>query len=199
MSEFPINKSNTVDGHHARCKICYRLYQQQWRDGNPEKSSAYTKKWKNSNPEKAKEGDRKQNKLRRKRKTETARAWRRRHPDKIREVNQRQYSKQRAWAKEHPEVYAYHALVRRRMQKQACPQWLTSQHKEQIRLIYKSARTKSEFHEIDFHVDHIEPIKGVDELGNHVSCGLHVPWNLQVLTAEENLLKKNKLNYKILK
>jgi hypothetical protein len=66
--------------------------------------------------------------------------------------------------------------------KNKTPSWVTRQ---EIREIY--ARCPK-----GFHVDHIVPLNGIID-GRPVT-GLHVPWNLQYLTPEENHKKKNKIS-----
>ena len=76
---------------------------------------------------------------------------------------------------------------RKRRHKDAAPVWLTVEHKKAIRQLYVSARELTKATGERYVVDHIIPL-----ISEEV-CGLHVPWNLRVITQEENLKKSNKL------
>jgi histidinol dehydrogenase len=69
----------------------------------------------------------------------------------------------------------------------ATPKWLTKEHLNQIKSLYKEAKELEKLNNIKYHVDHIVPLQG-----ENVS-GLHVPWNLRVITADENFSKNNRL------
>jgi hypothetical protein len=69
----------------------------------------------------------------------------------------------------------------------AMPKWLTEEHHKQIESFYWLAKLQKELTDEKFHVDHIVPLKG------KTVCGLHVPWNLQVIPELENIRKGNKI------
>jgi hypothetical protein len=76
---------------------------------------------------------------------------------------------------------------RRALELQATPKWLTASHKLHMECKYSLAAMLSKNTAEQHHVDHIVPLNG------KTVCGLHVPWNLQVITAKENLSKSNRI------
>lgn len=93
----------------------------------------------------------------------------------------------RRWAKQNPAKVIANAYKRTEALKQRVPSWLTDDHWREINVLYLTARKKTEETGIVHHVDHIFPLRG------KTVNGLHVPWNLQVLTRDENLRKTNHL------
>lgn len=77
--------------------------------------------------------------------------------------------------------------ARRRKHREATPRWLTRKEKSTIRQLYQAAITSTQITGEQYVVDHIYPLR------SDVVCGLHVPWNLRVITQEENLKKSNAL------
>ena len=69
----------------------------------------------------------------------------------------------------------------------ATPSWLTEEQHKQIESFYWLANLQKELTDDSYHVDHIIPLKG------KTVCGLHVPWNLQLLKATDNIKKGNRL------
>jgi hypothetical protein len=92
-----------------------------------------------------------------------------------------------AYKERNPDLYKELVSLRRRRFRQATPKWLTAEDKLEIRLKYRLAIEMTRRTGVRYAVDHIVPL-----LGEAVS-GLHVPWNLEVITQEENLKKSNRL------
>lgn len=149
-----------------------RRKNREYKKKNPEMCRASYRKWLASNPDVA---------------AAATKRWRENNPDKLKEYGV--YDSEKAKLKYYKDLAKSRARARnlqlsRRM---AMPRWLTDIHKAQIQEFYDIALAISTQTGVKHQVDHIVPING-DSV-----CGLHVPWNLQVLSARANISKGNKL------
>lgn len=62
------------------------------------------------------------------------------------------------------------------------PEWLTSEQIDEIKNVYSEAACQR------LTVDHVVPLNGKNV------CGLHVPWNLQLLPAKDNCAKHRRFD-----
>lgn len=93
----------------------------------------------------------------------------------------------KTWKAANPNLVIANSKHRRTKHKQATPKWLTQEHKAQIKQFYLDAMLVSKVTGVPYAVDHIIPLRG------ELVSGLHVPWNLAVITREENSKKSNKI------
>jgi 5-methylcytosine-specific restriction endonuclease McrA len=93
---------------------------------------------------------------------------------------------QKAWKDANQIWVRADTKARRRKHRDATPPWLTRKQKAEIRQLYQIAITMTKTTGERYVVDHIVPLRG------EAVCGLHVPWNLRVITQDENLKKSNK-------
>jgi hypothetical protein len=139
------------------------------------------------------------------RERERQRVWKATNPDRVREYQRRwadeNSDSNRKWleanrdrSRENASRYAATNRGRRNANQaardaakiKATPSWLTKEQKAKMVDFYEQARLCTELTGVLHHVDHIEPLRGEER------CGLHVPWNLQILTAAENTTKYNR-------
>ena len=101
------------------------------------------------------------------------------NPDKTKKWSKTGYENNKAG-------FCSRAIARHAAKLQRTPPWISSLERKEILDFYKERDRLSELTGVSFHVDHIVPLQG-----ERVS-GLHVPWNLQILTAFDNISKSNK-------
>ena len=176
------------------CVICAPEYQRQYRKDNEERLSkhkaehhkanaehirAKARRWAADNPERHKENSRRTYERSADKIKARAKKWAAANPEKMNRCRQE-------YKANNPDSVRGDTARRRATKLRATPKWLTSEHKAQMASIYREAVLAEQLTGTKLHVDHIEPLQGKDR------CGLHVPWNLQVLSAFENIAKGNR-------
>ena len=91
-----------------------------------------------------------------------------------------------SYYKKHREKELFRSAQKRVKRDLSRPNNLTAEQEQQIKDFYWLAKDLTAVSGETYHVDHIVTLQGKNV------CGLHVPWNLQVLPADINLSKGNK-------
>lgn len=154
-------------------------YKHNWYIANRDKTIERSRKWYKENPERAKELANNRRKANREKRIEYMRIWRENNRDKYRLYI-------RNWKSANPGKVNAETAKRYTNKIQRTPSWLSLEQTKQIKNMYVEAARLTELTGICFHVDHIVPLNG------KTVCGLHVPWNLQVLPCYANIAKGNK-------
>lgn len=202
-------KKSLPDGLQHHCRSCCSEYTAAWRANNLERKRRMDREYAMRHSEQAKERARKWNAENKEQKKITGQNYReinkesikvsqKKHREENKEqikLNKQKYRQEnkeklkiaaRKYRQENKGIVLADRAFRKARKRQATPPWLTKIHKEAMRIFYQAAVYMSEQTGIKHHVDHIYPLVGKN------SCGLHVPWNLQILTATENLKKGNR-------
>jgi hypothetical protein len=155
--------------YHSWCNNCRKLKKKEWDSKHIEYVRAKAMEWHYANYDKCKE-----------QKIKTANEWIKNNPDKYKEFSKKCYENNK------PKRFA-DASKYRAKKRNAVPKWLSKDMQKQIEDLFKIARDISSKTGIKHEVDHIIPLQGINV------SGLHVPWNLQVITRYENRSKHNRI------
>ena len=156
------------DGLHRWCKECSKSAKKEWYKKNAEAEKAKAMKYHYENYEKNKE-----------RIIKKVIEWQQNNKEKYAAKSKRCYEKTKH------KKFAWQALARA-AKRNAVPKWINEELKQEIQKFYIEARSKTKETGTNYEVDHIVPL-----MGENV-CGLHVPWNLRVVTRYENRSKANR-------
>lgn len=182
LFEYFSKRKTSKDGHKSACKECLNSQNRVYYEQNPFKRKDYHKQYHMNNQERAKTRYLKQlqDPEKRQRRLEVSREHYKENPEYYRNHSAK-------WREEKRHLHNAKNAKYRATKRNATPKWLNERHNQEMIYLYEEARRLTDRTGISHHVDHIMP------LTHPTSCGLHVPWNLQILTETENLRKSNKI------
>lgn len=178
-----ICKTCEIEKKESYCKSCKSAKWKEYYIKNFDKLAEANKKYKQDNIEKTRETRRKSNKKRWDNLYGKDQEFTQRIKRNVSNSYQKHKEKHLKYNKEYKEknrdYYRNAESIRRAGVRKSnlCKEQLNN-----CKEIYKEGLKQ------DKQVDHIIPLKHKDV------CGLHVPWNLQLLTEEENSYKRNKFD-----
>lgn len=205
LEEFS-SRSAAVDGKQGTCKACSKAADLVWRKANPRKALASAKAWKEANSERTKAitkawKEANPEKIRAYQKADLGKArirsdaYRKANPEKVRasikawrvanleKARAKDRAHRKAYRKTYPEKVNAAVMARNARKLKACPAWADS---AAIAKIYAEAGALSVSTGIKHNVDHWVPLR------SKLVSGLHVEFNLRVITKAENLSKGNR-------
>lgn len=195
MACFSKQKSST-DGKHRWCKDCANTAKRDWHAKNKADQNAKSLAYYNENKDELKPKMVENYYENRGARISYKRRYDHEKKDEIRARRLERYSRNkekfraqaRSWAKENRHK-ASAANAKRRATLARAALNLSDDHKNEVYDIYWLARDLKACTGYDYHVDHIIPLNGKG------ICGLHVPWNLQILPSHINQRKYNHADY----
>jgi 5-methylcytosine-specific restriction endonuclease McrA len=178
----------------SACKTCVNEASAKWYAANKERRLAKSKAWFEANKD---------------RKHATSKAWDMAHKDKrsqdaakryvenkdaILERSRQHYhaniEKERArgmaYFQQNKETHRARVAKYRKARIERTPAWTTEEDKLRMKCYYQVAKMRTRETGVTWSVDHIIPLQA------ETVSGLHVSWNLQVITKAENIAKGNR-------
>lgn len=176
------------DNKQDRKKAYARAYSKAYREANPEKVRASMKRWREANKDKEREYRKAYYEANKEKIKDHAKAYRKTNPEKI--ISQRKshwqkykdknLARLKIYRESHREIRCALQSKRKAAKKEAM---LPSTDLKVIKKLYEKRAKMSEKYNELYHVDHIIPLS----VG-----GAHHQDNMRVITAKQNMEKKNK-------
>lgn len=157
--------SDAFGKHRGTCKPCRSAAGALWNKENSARYKAKLSKWREEN-------------------SDYLLAYRKKRREEHPELHSMFYDR---WRRNNLAHRAFQQSSRHAAQLQATPSWLSAIELAQIEEFYEVAACVTMQTGEKHNVDHIIPLRG------EAVRGLHVPWNLQVISASENFSKKNRV------